>query len=224
MAKKKPSQATEAVHRRIDELKPHPGNYRKHPPDQLAHLVESIREHGFYRNVVIASDDVILAGHGAVEAAKQAGRETVPCYQLAIDSKHPKALKVLAGDNEVGRLAEIDDRALSMILKDIKDSDDIGLLGTGYDEAMLANLVMVTRPASEIATINEAAEWVGMPDYDEEMPIVKVIVSFDSEEDRQRFMDQYKLGNNVMAKTAKCWSLRWPSTERDDLRAVRFQS
>ena len=47
-----------------DQLKPHPRNYRDHPQDQIDHLIQSIRENGFYRNVVVANDNTILAGHG----------------------------------------------------------------------------------------------------------------------------------------------------------------
>ncbi len=40
----------EVEHAAVEGLKPHPRNYRTHPEDQLAHLVASIEEHGFYRN------------------------------------------------------------------------------------------------------------------------------------------------------------------------------
>lgn len=47
----------------IDELRAHPRNYRRHPDDQLAHIMRSIELHGFYRAVVIARDGTVLAGH-----------------------------------------------------------------------------------------------------------------------------------------------------------------
>ena len=52
----------------IETLKAHPKNYKKHPIKQLEHLMKSIEEHGFYRNVIIAKDSTILAGHGVVQA------------------------------------------------------------------------------------------------------------------------------------------------------------
>jgi ParB-like chromosome segregation protein Spo0J len=48
----------------LTDLKPHPRNYRTHSDDQLKHLIQSIKEHGFYRNVVVIKDGTILAGHG----------------------------------------------------------------------------------------------------------------------------------------------------------------
>jgi ParB-like chromosome segregation protein Spo0J len=54
----------------INLIKPHPKNYKKHPQDQLEHICKSIRENGIYRNILIANDNIILAGHGVYEACK----------------------------------------------------------------------------------------------------------------------------------------------------------
>lgn len=66
--KSAPKKPVEFQHEMIEiqTLKPHPRNYRTHPEDQIAHLIESISKHGFYRNVVIAKEGTILAGHGVV--------------------------------------------------------------------------------------------------------------------------------------------------------------
>ena len=42
----------------IADLTEHPRNYRRHPEDQVIHIEQSIREHGLYRNVVVARDGV----------------------------------------------------------------------------------------------------------------------------------------------------------------------
>lgn len=205
----------------IADLKSHPRNYRQHPADQLEHIITSINEHGFYRNVVIARDNTILAGHDVVKACQQIGLDSVPVVRLDVDPESPQALKVLTGDNEISHLGEIDDRLLSELLKEIKDFDPVGLLGTGYDEMMLANLVMVTRPASEIADINEAAQWVGMPEYEggEGYPNAsKVVVNFRNEIDRAEFARV--LGITMTGKTDTTW---WPAKERNDLASVRFE-
>jgi hypothetical protein len=204
------------------DLKPHPQNYRGHPDDQRAHLVQSIREHGFYRNVIVAKDGTILAGHGVVEAAIEAGLDTIPVVRLTIASDAPQALKLLAGDNEVMRLASIDDRKLADLLRDIRDNDIAGLLGTGYDDQMLANLVFVTRPSGEIAHYDDAAAWVGLPSYENVGNPPKVIVSFDSEADRERFIET--LGIETLYKRENGpWSFRWPPRPREDLAALRFE-
>jgi hypothetical protein len=200
----------------IAVVKPHPRNYRSHPEDQLEHLKRSIVEHGFYKNVVVANDLTILAGHGAVKAARELGFLSIPVVKLNIGPSDPRALKVLAGDNEIEHLAEQDDRLLSELLKIVKE--DGGLIGTGFDEQMLANLVYVTRPAAEIADHNEAAHWVGMPDYELPLAPHKVIVSFRSLEDKMKFAAL--IGQKFTDKTVSTW---WPYKEKNDVASVRFE-
>ena len=202
----------------IEELRPHPRNYHEHPDDQIEHLMESIKEQSLYRNIVIAREGTILAGHGVVAAAKKLGRKQVPVIRLDLDPNEPRALKVLAGDNEIGHLAEINDRMLSEILKEIKDTDVVGLLGTGYDEKMLANLIFITRPESEIQNFNAAAAWVGLPGYDEVDEPLKMVVNFQSEKDRKEFAR--KLGVSITDKTRSIW---YPPKEKEDPSALRFE-
>jgi len=204
----------------ISALTPHPRNYRGHPPDQVEHIKASLREHGFYRNVVIAKDDVILAGHGVVEASQALGMETVPVVRLPIASDSPQALKVLTGDNTIGQQAFDDDRILTNLLKELSDEGD--LLGTGFDDSQLAALLMVTRPAAEIKDFDAAAEWVGMPDYDAGETRVRLVISFVSEDDRERFVDEK--GIEIGSRGTIAWSTRWPWTERNDPKSIRFKS
>lgn len=201
----------------IDRLRPHPRNYRVHPEDQLAHLEESLREHGFYRPVVVARDFTILAGHGITLAARRIGYQLAPVVRLDLDPDDARSLKVLAGDNEVGRLAEVDDRALTEMLREVKDGDLDGLLGTGYDADMLANLVMVTRPEGEIADKDGAAEWVGMPDFEPEPAGVRLMFNFDSEADRDELVKH--LGVRLLKGGRSTW---WPPRAQSDLSSLRY--
>ena len=213
----------------VTELKPHPRNYRAHPEDQLAHISQSMREvqrltqspNGFYRNIVIAADGTILAGHGVVQAAQKEGIAEVPVIRLPIWPDDPRALKILTGDNEISKLAEIDDRELTELLKLVKETDEAGLLGTGFDESMLAALTFITRPASEISTFDAAAEWVGMPAYDEGEKPLQLVISFRNDEDRQTFVEQNALV--IMGRVRKTWSTWWPAKEVNDAAAVKFE-
>jgi hypothetical protein len=70
---------------KIADLKPFPGNPKRH---DLEALRESIREHGGqYRTVVIAADNVILAGHGTVEALAAEGHTEVDVNRRPYDHK-----------------------------------------------------------------------------------------------------------------------------------------
>lgn len=204
----------------LANIKPHPRNYREHSDDQLEHLISSIKQHGFYRNIVISKDNFILAGHGVVQAARRMELESVPVVRIQANHDEAQALKVLTGDNEIGRLAGVDDRLLSELLKEVKEYDTVGLIGTGYDGMMLANLVMVTRPSNEIKDINEAAEWVGMPDYEPKDEEIKIIVSFRNMQDRLDFAEQ--TGLDIGKEGSKTWSSWYPPKEMEDLKSVKY--
>ena len=204
----------------LEELRPHPRNYREHTEEQLAHIVESLREHGYYRNVVVAREGTILAGHGVVKAALRMGWTAIPGIRLDVGPDDAAALKVLTGDNEIARLAEIDDRALTELLKEIKDDELSDLLGTGYDPQMLAALAFVTRPASEIASFDAAAEWVGMTEFEPVPEAVQIVISFRSREDRDRFVAEHDFHYTTRGKVFTAW---WPPRPRRDLASVRFE-
>lgn len=203
----------------VSELKPHPKNYREHPDDQLEHIIQSIKDNGHYRNVVVSKDNVILAGHGVVKASSKMGLETIPVVRLDVPHDDPKATKVLTGDNEIAHLGIVDDRLLTELLKDVKDYDMNGLLGTGYDDSMLANLVMVSRPASEIENFDAAAEWVGMPEYEKGEKPLQLLINFANEEDRTKFSKL--VGSPVTSKTKSIW---FPHRDRDDESSLRIET
>ncbi len=214
----------------LDKMRPHPQNYRQHPEDQLDQICQSIKEHGFYKNVVVARDYTILAGHGAVKACRKLGIAAVPVKKIDCDPFSAQALRIIVGDNEIARLGELDDRALTNMLKEISDADG-GLGGTGFDKARLAALLAVTRPASEIADIDEAAEWVGMPEFVMTKNPLRLIVQFETEADREAFLTQVgALGESAPAgvlykrdtSVSKTWSMWWPLRARHDNASLRF--
>lgn len=125
----------------IESLTPHPRNYKVHPQAQLEHIAQSIKEHGLYRPIVTAQDGTILAGHGVVMAAKMIGLKKIAIRRLPVDWDDPRALKLLAGDNEISQLGEVDDKALFEILSQIRDQDASGLIGTGFDDESLMKLL-----------------------------------------------------------------------------------
>lgn len=206
----------------IGELKPHPKNYQQHPDEQLQHVVKSIENYGVYKNVVISSDNFILAGHGVVQAAKSLNIKSIPVKRLKFDHDDTNAIKLMIGDNEIEHLADKDDRLLTELLGEIKNVND--LIGTGYDEMMLANLVFVTRPQSEIEDFNSAAHWVDMPEYENQETVYKVIVSFRSIEDKNEFLSMINADELVLSNKKKTTSTWWPRRDKFDLKSVRFEA
>jgi len=124
----------------VETLRPHPRNYRVHTPEQLDHLRRSIEQHGLYRAIVVARDYTVLAGHGVTDAARALGYRVVPVVKLDVAPDDTRAIKVLVGDNEIARAAEIDSGRLVDLLRDIHAIGD--LLGSGFSDDDFRALVL----------------------------------------------------------------------------------
>ena len=96
----------------ITALRPWQRNARIHSRKQIRQIADSIREFGFTNPVLIDREDMILAGHGRVEAAKLLGMDEVPCVRLERMTPAQKRAYVLA-DNKLALNAGWDEELLA---------------------------------------------------------------------------------------------------------------
>jgi hypothetical protein len=208
----------------LSDLRPHPRNYQKHPDDQREHIRRSLLDFGQYKNVVAARDLTILAGHGVIEGMTSLGWTHADVRVLDLDPDSPLALRLVAGDNEISNLADVDDRALTELLREISADPLVGLLGSGFDHLQLAALAMTTRPASELRDLAAAGEWLGLPGFKATDKEPLLVVKFQSDEDRDRFLAEIVPGQQIIKKSAGgAWTTYWPSRGMNDLAAIRFE-
>ena len=65
------------------DLTPYEGNARKHNPDDIDQIKESIKENGFSDPIGIWGEkNIIVEGHGRQLAALEMGLDEVPCIRL----------------------------------------------------------------------------------------------------------------------------------------------
>lgn len=102
----------------IEKLKPYENNARTHSEDQIEMIVNSINKFGFVSPCVIDENNMILVGHGRVEAAKRAGLAEVPCRRVTHLTDDQKKAYVLA-DNKLSDLGGWDDNLLQIELQSI---------------------------------------------------------------------------------------------------------
>ena len=115
------------------DLKPYARNARTHSVKQIAQIAASIRTFGFNNPVLIDKHNVIIAGHGRVEAAKLLGLETVPVIRLEHLSEAEKRAYILA-DNKLAEKAGWDAEILAIELQNLIDLDlDFDISVTGFD-------------------------------------------------------------------------------------------
>jgi DNA modification methylase len=116
-----------------------PRNPRTHSRKQLRQIADSIRQFGFTNPVLIDSGNVIIAGHGRVEAAKQLSMATIPTLCL----RHLSAAEVRAyviADNRLAELAGWDTELLALELGELIELDfDVRV--TGFETAELDQLL-----------------------------------------------------------------------------------
>lgn len=119
----------------LSELEHYPGNARTHDLEAIA---ESLERNGQYRPLIVqASRMRVIAGNGTLEAARDLGWKRIRCELVDVDDAH--ARRILLVDNRTNDLADYDDHALGDLLLAAEDED--GLLGTGFDEHALLQLI-----------------------------------------------------------------------------------
>lgn len=123
-------------------LIPHPRNPKKHPPEQIAQIRGNIREFGFTRPVLITADLLLLAGHGATEAAILEGLPSIP-YRMR-SAEHPlteaQVLALLVSDNRLPQNGMWDEAELAAIMGELK-AEDYPLDITGFSLAEADSLL-----------------------------------------------------------------------------------
>ena len=68
---------------KIKDLKPYAKNAKKHPKKQIEKIANSIEAFGMNDPIgIYGKDNLIVEGHGRVEALKQLGYDEVPCIRL----------------------------------------------------------------------------------------------------------------------------------------------
>jgi DNA modification methylase len=105
-----------------DKLLPYAGNARKHSSRQLNQLVASLREFGFVNPVLVDANNMIIAGHGRVSAAKKLGLTQVPTLRIDHLSEAQKKAYIIA-DNRLAELAGWDNDLLKLELKELISLD-----------------------------------------------------------------------------------------------------
>jgi hypothetical protein len=126
-----------AIERRpIDKLIVYARNARRHRRSQIAEIAASIREWGWTTPALIDEQDLIIAGHGRIEAARMLGISEVPVVVARGWTEVQKRAYRLA-DNEIALHASWDKALLKVELADLRDQAvDLELMGFSAKDAL----------------------------------------------------------------------------------------
>ncbi len=125
------------VYRDISELKPYKNNARTHSKKQVKQIAASLKQFDFINPVLIDENDIIVAGHGCVAAAKELGLQKVPV--IKITHLTPELINAYRlAHNKLAELAGWDDDILKVELQYLQEfADVLDLTVTGFEIAEL---------------------------------------------------------------------------------------
>jgi DNA modification methylase len=127
----------------LDTLIPHPDNYRSHPDEQVQKLVLSLQRFGQGRSIVIQDSpgkQLIVAGHGIVEAAKALKWPEIRADILPADWTPEQIRGYLIADNQHSQGASDDEAILARLLQEQQDLG-IDLASLGTDDETLRQML-----------------------------------------------------------------------------------
>jgi len=128
----------------IDELVPDPNNARKHSPENLRAIAESLKDLGQYRPAIVnARNNQVVVGNGMLEAARSIGWQSLEVRFVELTDEQQRKLSIV--DN---RTAEVgvawDEELLAAQLADLHgDNPDLA------DALLLDELLKVVDGATE---------------------------------------------------------------------------
>lgn len=108
-------------YRSIESILPYEKNPRVND-EAVPTVMESIKEFGFKIPIVLTTDNVIVAGHTRIKAAKQLGMKEVPCV-IADDLSEEQIKAFRLADNKSAEIATWDEELLQQELSEILDID-----------------------------------------------------------------------------------------------------
>lgn len=138
---------------KTDSLKEYENNPR-HNEAAVDKVAASIKEFGFKVPIVIDKDNVIIAGHTRLKAAKSLGLDTVPCI-IADDLTEEQVKAFRIADNKTSEFAEWDFAKLEEELAELQDVD-FDMSAFGFDDLIAVDPIEVVE--DEVPEVDEETE------------------------------------------------------------------
>lgn len=141
--------------RLVADLSNDPANARKHNETNIAAIVASLRRFGQQKPIVIDSNNVVRAGNGTLEAARQLGWDSIQCVVTSL--KGSDAIAYAIADNRTAELAEWDDEILAAQLNGLLSESEEIALAAGFTAEEVEEMVALSEDDPEIVE-DEAPE------------------------------------------------------------------
>ena len=145
-----------------EQLKDNERNTRVHSDEQIEQIVASINEFGFTNPILIDEQNVLLAGHGRLLAARKLGLKKVPIIRLENLTEKQKRAYVIA-DNKLALNSEWNDSLLQMEMQELHNMD-FDLKTLGWSDNEISSFVGWNMDEFNIEKDFEGAREIGLDD------------------------------------------------------------
>ena len=122
----------------IDKVIPYANNPRNNDGEAVDKVAASIKEYGFKQPLIIDKENVVVAGHTRLKAAKKLGLDTVPVIKA--DDLTPAQIKAFRiADNKVAEYSSWDNELLTIEFEELQELNfDLDL--TGFEDFEIDDL------------------------------------------------------------------------------------
>lgn len=117
----------------VASLIPDPSNVRKHSAKNIMAIKGSLAKFGQQKPIVVDRNNVVVAGNGTLEAAKELGWETIQVHRTDLHGIMATAFAI--ADNRTAELAEWDKDALAIQLQELSADLDLNDIGFNHIDA-----------------------------------------------------------------------------------------
>lgn len=119
---------------KTNTITPYEKNAKKHPKKQVQQVADSIKEFGFNQPIVVDKNNVVIVGHGRLEAAKLLGLETVPVITVDLTEEQAKAYRL--ADNKLNE----SDWDMDLVLPELRELSQELFDLTGFNSDLLIDV------------------------------------------------------------------------------------
>jgi len=136
-------------------IHPNPRNARTHSKKQIKQIATSIKSFGFTNPILIDAKNMLIAGHGRLEAAMHLGLDEVPAIRVEnLSDAETRAL--MLADNKIAANAGWDLEILAHELADLSTMDlsfDLDITGfeVGEIDLIVENAANIDQPEAEVS-------------------------------------------------------------------------
>ena len=115
---------------KIEDLKPYEKNAKLHPQEQIEQIKKSIEQFGMNDPIAVwGEENIIVEGHGRLEALKQLNAKEVPCIRLDHLTDEERKAYTLAHN----KLTMNSDFDLDMLNDELDEIFNIDMSDFGFD-------------------------------------------------------------------------------------------